>query len=374
MVTVSRNCQGLPVVREVRRFPGIQNPAYRSAGFSPETNPAVESLSVPELLELLARKTLSQTLPQSPGRRPYAGGMQDPFAAYQQELELRDLDPKTRVRYWTIAQAYRQWLDGRELGPESARLFLAHLRGLGYRPASIELYYVGLRLFLGFLGMELKVKLRKPQHLPPVYDPADMERLLEAARQGLPGQEERVRCRIYNAIAILMDTGLRVGELMGLRVGDLDLNQGVLRVRNGKGGKDRSVPLTTRASLALRDQVKGKGAQQRVIEAGNTRNLYQYIVRLARSVGLDGVHPHSFRHYFGTQLAERGVRLEVIQDLMGHSDPATTRVYVQVTARSLREAVSALEGPGRSRTERDGTSQDPRGLHGAELDWRLPGT
>ena len=221
--------------------------------------------------------------------------------------------------------------------------------------------------------MELKVKLRKPQHLPPVYDPADMERLLEAARQGLPCQGERVRRRIYNAIAILMDTGLRVGELMGLRVGDLDLNQGILQVRNGKGDKHRTVPLTTRASLALRDQVQGRGAQQNVIEAGNTLNLYQYIVRLARSVGLEGVHPHSLRHYFATQLAERGVRLEVIQDLMGHSDPATTRVYVTVTGRSLREAVSVLEGPAWSPAERDDPARLREGI-GGDLDWRLPVT
>ena len=280
-------------------------------------------------------------------RRPYPGAMDfdDPFAAYQQELGIRDLDPKTRRRYWQVAEGYQRWLKDREVTPETAKLFLAHLRELGYRPASIELYYVGLRLLLDFLGMKLKLKLRKPQTLPPVYDPGDMERLLEAARRGLPGQGEAVVRRNHNAIAILMDTGLRISELMQLLVGDLDLNRGVLVVRHGKGQKQRAVPLTARAALALRRQCQDRGAQQRVIEAGNTRNMYRAVVSLARSIGLEGVHPHSLRHYFGTQLAERGVRLEVIQELMGHADPATTRVYVAVTGRSLREAVSALEGP-----------------------------
>jgi integrase/recombinase XerD len=298
----------------------------------------------------------------------------DPFAAYRQELELRDLDPKTRARYWQVAQGYQRWLKDREMSPETARLFLAHLRDLGYRPASIELYYVGLRLFLDFLGIKLKVKLRKPQTLPPVYDPGDMERLVEAARQGLPGQGEVVRRRNHNAIAILMDTGLRIGELMALRLGDVNFTQGVLVVRHGKGQKQRAIPLTSRASLALRSQTQGRGAQQRVIEAGTARNMYRAIVNLARSVGLEGVHPHSLRHYFGTQLAERGVRLEVIQELMGHADPATTRVYVAVTGRSLREAVAALEGPTGPvlLPVPDGLNLRSDGLSEMKLEWELP--
>jgi integrase/recombinase XerD len=301
--------------------------------------------------------------------------LDDPFDAYRQELGMRDLDPKTRRRYWQVAQGYQRWLNDREVTPETAKLFLAHLRELGYRPASIELYYVGLRLLLDFLGMKLKVKLRKAQTLPPLHDPGDMERLLEAARRGLPGQGEAVQRRNHNAIAILMDTGLRISELMQMRVGDVGFNRCVLVVRHGKGQKQRAIPLTARASLAIRSQIQGRRAQQRVIEAGNTRNMYRAIVNLARSIGLEGVHPHSLRHFFGTQLAERGVRLEVIQDLMGHADPATTRVYVAVTGRSLREAVSALEGPtGPALLAAVPKAPNPRGdgLSEMGLSWELP--
>jgi integrase/recombinase XerD len=302
--------------------------------------------------------------------------LDDPFAAYRQELELRDLDPKTRARYWQLAQGYQRWLADREIAPETARLYLAHLRNLGYRPATIELYYVGLRLFLDFLGMKLQVKLRKPQTLPPVHDPGDMERLLEAARRGLPGQGEVVVRRNHNAIAILMDTGLRIGELMALRLGDVNFTQGVLVVRQGKGQKQRAIPLTVRASLALRSQSQGRGAQHRVIDAGTARNMYEAIVRLARSIGLEGVHPHSFRHFFGTQLAERGVRLEVIQELMGHADPATTKIYVTVSGRSLREAVSALEVTGPALLSEVPDAEISRGHepNGLGLSWELPGS
>ncbi len=101
---------------------------------------------------------------------------------------------------------------------ETAKGFLAYLRQRGYRPSSVALYYTGLKWFLDFTGLKLQVKLRKPQVLPPVYDPGDMERLLAEAGRGRPRQSEAVCLRNYNVIAILMDTGLRIGELVELRV------------------------------------------------------------------------------------------------------------------------------------------------------------
>ena len=293
----------------------------------------------------MAAHPLARTLQPNAVPRWYVGGMADPFQDYENELELRDLDPKTRVRYGQVTRSYQRWLDGRDVSPVTAKEFLAYLRRLGYLPASISLYYTCLRMFLDFLGLKFQLKIRKPQVLPPVYDPGDMERLLEEAARGLPRQSEQVRRRNHDVIAILMDTGLRIGELVELRVGDVDFNQGVLVVRHAKGQKQRAIPLTARASVAFGSQAQGKGARQRVIGGVNRRNLYKAIVTLARRIGLDGVHPHSLRHYFGTQLAERGVRLEAIQDLMGHADPSTTRVYVAVTGRALREAISALERP-----------------------------
>jgi integrase/recombinase XerD len=318
----------------------------------------------------------AQTVQSKAGQQRYAEAMDgDPFVAYRQELGLRDLDAKTKMRYTQIAERYKDWLKDRAINPETARLFLAHLRDLGYRPATIELYYVGLRILLDFLGLKLQVKLRKPQTLPPLFDPGDMERLVEQARHGLPGQGEAVVLRNSNFLIVLMDAGLRISEAVGLRVGDVDFTRGVLVVRHGKGQKQRAIPLTARAAVALRSQSRGKGAQQRVFEPGNRRNFYRAIVKLARSVGLDGLHPHSLRHFFGTQLAERGVRLEVIAELMGHADLDTTRIYVAVSGRALREAVSALESPATPPLPRPLVTQPPRvddPLGEIGLSWELP--
>lgn len=327
------------------RLRRIQNPAYRSTWLSSQGEPASETLSLARILELLAAHPLARTMQPNGISGCYPGGMADPFLAYEIELGLRDLDPKTRLRYGQVTGSYKRWLDGRDVNPATAREFLADLRLRGYRPASISLYYTCLRMFLDFLGLKLQLKIRKPKVLPPVYDPGDIERLLKEATRGFPRQSEAVRRRNHDVIAILIDTGLRISELVELGVGDIDFNQAVLVVRHGKGQKQRAIPLTARASIALRRRTQGKGAQHRVIEGVNRRNIYKAIVKLARRIGLDGLHPHSLRHYFGTQLAERGVRLEAIQDLMGHADPSTTRVYVAVTGRALREAISVLETP-----------------------------
>ena len=98
----------------------------------------------------------------------YRGAVTDPFLTYQIELQLRDLDPKTRLRYGQVTSFYQRWLHGKEVSPQSAKKFLAYLRQQGYRPASIALYYTALKLFLNFLHMELHVKLRKPQTLPAI--------------------------------------------------------------------------------------------------------------------------------------------------------------------------------------------------------------
>ena len=129
-----------------------QNPAYRSTWPSPSPDPASELLSLARILELLAAHPLTRTMQPNGISGCYPGSMADPFQAYENELDLRDLDPKTRLRYGQVTRSYQRWLDGRELEPQTAKEFLAYLRQLGYLPASISLYYTCLRMFLDFLG------------------------------------------------------------------------------------------------------------------------------------------------------------------------------------------------------------------------------
>ena len=115
----------------------------------------------------------------------YPGGMADPFLAYENELDHRDLDPKTRLHYRQVTRSYQRWLDGRDIIPVTAREFLADLRKRGYRTANISLYYTCLRPSGTPLDLKLQLKIRKSQVRPPSYDPGDIERSLREAIRGM---------------------------------------------------------------------------------------------------------------------------------------------------------------------------------------------
>ena len=130
-------------------------------------SPASELPSFAKLLELLTNHPLARTMQTNGNSGCYPGGMADSFLAYENELDLRDLDPKTRLRYRQVTRSYQRWLDGRDITPLTAREFLADLHKRGYRTANISLYYTCLRPFRNFLDLKQQLKIRKPQVLPP---------------------------------------------------------------------------------------------------------------------------------------------------------------------------------------------------------------
>jgi integrase len=271
--------------------------------------------------------------------------MADPFELYHQELVKSDRDPKTIARYWQVIKSYQNWLGARLPDVASAKDFIAHLRDAGYQPRSILLYYHALRLFFEFIGMPLKMKLRKPKILPPYHDTGDIEALVRQAELGLRCQKRKQKERNKALVLIQAFAGLRIGEALNTVVGDLDFNNYNLRVRQGKGKKDRTVPMAQRLVVPLRQLTAGKGAQDKVFTNLNARSAYRVITRLAKAAGLDGLHPHSLRHFFGTQLVERGANLRDVQELMGHESIETTAIYLDVTARHLKSTVALLDMP-----------------------------
>ena len=154
---------------------------------------------------------------------------------WHKELAERDLDPKTRDRYWQVAEAYRSWLNGRPPDVATAREYLSSLRERGYSQRSILLYYHALRLALAFWGQDLKLKLRKPRDLPRYCDAADVERLIAQAERGLPRHTLEVRQRNVAIIVTLAFASVRRQELLNLRLSDVDFERRTISVRGGKG-------------------------------------------------------------------------------------------------------------------------------------------
>jgi integrase/recombinase XerD len=272
-------------------------------------------------------------------------GSLDIFSAYRDDLFSRDLDPKTQVRYWQIITNYQKWLGGKSPDVASAKQFLAYLRSKGYRPRSILLYYHALRTFFDFIGQPLKLKLRKPKELPAYHDRGDVEALITQARIGLRGQKKWQKRRNEALLLAFAYTGLRRGELLNLRVADVDFERRLILVRQGKGRKDRIIPIAERLVVPLRSQCHGKADAAKVFEGLNERSVYRVVSKLAKACGLDGFHPHTLRHYFATQLVEKGANLRAVQELLGHADLQTTAAYLDISARHLRETIDLLDEP-----------------------------
>jgi integrase/recombinase XerD len=268
--------------------------------------------------------------------------MSDVFSAYKKHLSILDIDLKTKQRYWEVTDSYRKWLNDRQPDATTAQEFLAYLREKGYRPRSVLLYYHALRLFLGFRGIQFKLKLRKPRELPPYHTQEEIEALIAQAEIGLHGQKPWHKKRNKAMILTFCYTGVRKQELLNLKVSDIDFERRLLCVKQGKGRKDRMIPLAERLMVPLRSQCAGKSAQDIVYIGLNPRSVYRVITRLARACGLQGIHPHTLRHYFATRLVELGVNIRVIQELLGHADLSTTAIYLDVSPKHLQGAIDAL--------------------------------
>ncbi len=298
------------------------------------------------LVEAIASSLYSRIVHSLPSLPDYTKvEMASPFQAYHEELIQSDRDPKTIARYWQIIKSYQTWLDDREPGIDTVKQFIAYLRSKKYRPSSILLYYHALRLFHDFIGQPFKLKLRKEKILPPYYTIGDIESLIHQAEKGLRGQKEWQKQRNKTLILTLAYTGMRKSELLGLQVGDIDFNRHVILIRQGKGRRDRAIPMAERLVVPLREQCANKQAQLKVFDGLNARSVYRVVNSLAKACRLEAFHPHSLRHFFATALVERGANLKAIQELLGHESLETTSVYLDVSAKHLEDAVALLNTP-----------------------------
>ncbi|MDR9433620.1 MAG: site-specific tyrosine recombinase XerD [Spiribacter sp.] len=192
---------------------------------------------------------------------------------------------------------------------------------------------------------------RADRPLPGALSEAEIDRLLQAPDAQTP-LGRRDRCMLE----VLYATGLRVSELIGLRLDQINLTQGVVRV-TGKGGKERLVPLGENAVAALEHYLDNDRAviaprataSEAFVTArgqGMTRQAFWYRIRhYALSAGIKTpLSPHTLRHSFATHLLNHGADLRVVQLLLGHSDLSTTQVYTHV-ARARLQALHAEHHP-----------------------------
>ncbi|EOC1346715.1 site-specific tyrosine recombinase XerD [Cronobacter turicensis] len=184
-----------------------------------------------------------------------------------------------------------------------------------------------------------------PQRLPKDLSEAQVDRLLQA-----PTVEEPIELRDKAMLEVLYATGLRVSELVGLTMSDVNLRQGVVRVI-GKGNKERLVPLGEEAVYWVEQYLTHgrpwllNGQSLDILFPSNrarqmTRQTFWHRIKhYAQLAGIDSekLSPHVLRHAFATHLLNHGADLRVVQMLLGHSDLSTTQIYTHVATERLRQ-------------------------------------
>lgn len=250
-------------------------------------------------------------------------------------------------------------LDDRLTGcsQDTVRQFLAYLYGQNYTKSTTARKLATLRSFYKFLikrGRATEsplVGIRTPKQekrLPKCLDLDEVQRLLEA-----PDETDILGCRDKAMLEVLYSSGIRVSELVDLAIGDIDLEEGILRVR-GKGRKDRLTPIGSQAIIAVRKymvmrSVDPDAIAQNLLEAKlflnkhgdplSTRSVRRKLDKYLQMVGLDpGISPHTLRHSFATHLLNNGADLRSVQELLGHQSLSTTQVYTHLTTQRMKSA------------------------------------
>lgn len=240
-----------------------------------------------------------------------------------------------------------------QISPLVVREYLVRLNERRLALSSIARHLVAVKMFLrylftvGLMKEDVAALLETPKKwrtLPHTLRPQQVEALLAA-----PQPEDPFYARDHAILELLYATGLRVSELAGLRVQDVNLNIGYLRCF-GKGGRERVVPVGSFAIDAVREYLRG--LRPSLAEAAgpvdglflsrtglpmDRTNIWRLVSKYAVAAGIPNpTGPHTLRHCFATHLLEGGADLRVVQELLGHVDVATTQVYLHVDPSRLK--------------------------------------
>lgn len=287
----------------------------------------------------------------------------------------RRLSPHTISAYRADLVALAGWLRGNAIErwdvvvSQDVRRYAAecHRDGLGAR--SIQRRLSAVRGFYGYLAREGVVRgnpadevraPKGPKRLPRTLDVDQMARLL-GERQGSAASEadEVLLCRDHAALELLYSSGLRLSEILGLDLVDVDTKDRTARVL-GKGGKTRIVPVGRLALTALEQWLRARSGiaatgEQAIFVGRNGRRLGARALQLrvaayARRQGISShVHPHLFRHSFASHLLESSGDLRGVQELLGHANISTTQVYTHLDFQHLARTYDASHPRARRR-------------------------
>src|SRR4051812_32753271 len=306
---------------------------------------------------------MSKSATQSVGQRGDSSQLVDRFL---QDLERQETSPKTRASYRLDLLHFFRWFEqsvGESPTPEAVtptdvREYRGYLLNVEKRqPATVNRRLAALRRFFQWakamgLAKELPTEnvkgVASSPRAPHWLDRRDVDRLIRTV-------ERHGNTRDLAIVLTLRHTGIRVSELSGLRLGDVETSErkGTLTVRSGKGGKFRVLPLNVDARRAIASYLevrptvsadhlfigqRGQGISSRAVEL--------LVTKYGRLAGLEDVTPHTLRHSFGKHALDAGADLVSVSALLGHQRLETTVIYTTPSQRDLERVVEKLEQDG----------------------------
>jgi integrase/recombinase XerD len=231
--------------------------------------------------------------------------------------------------------------------------YLLHLQQQELKAASVTRKLAAIRSFFQYAVRERRLKidpsvtidsLKTPQRLPKVLSEKEINRLLEQ-----PGASKPANLRDKAMLELMYATGVRVSELVSLKLNDINMDMGYIRCF-GKGSKERIVPMGGSAVNALLDyldrgrpKIIRRAAEETLFLNHHGRKMsrqgfWQIIQAAARRVGIGiTVTPHMLRHSFATHMLDHGADLRSVQEMLGHADIATTQIYTHVTRTRIQQ-------------------------------------
>lgn len=270
--------------------------------------------------------------------------MQEQLDKVKLELEIRNYSIKTIKSYLLCLKYYFKYIgkDYLIVNEDNIKQFILELKSLGKAPQTINLYLNAIKFYY-------REVLKKSQKIEIKYSKKTLKIPVVLARKEIDQIIESISNKKHRLlISLSYSAGLRVSEVINLKVKDIDLESLTIHIKNAKGKKDRLTIFSDKIKPLLEEMIVFKDKNDLVFESERGGQLSERTAQMIFEKALQklGIKKdasfHSLRHSFATHLLENGVDVRYVQELLGHANIRTTQIYTHVTNPSVKNIKSPL--------------------------------
>ena len=263
------------------------------------------------------------------------------FERWRRELGFRYRTERPRKEAIRFAGLFEKFLGGYPPSADLAKQFLSQY--LDRKQNTRAGYYAQIAMLMKWYGDPIDdCRVSPAEEMPELVSSRDLDKIEEAIRNRRTHKKKIQRDILL--VRTLRYTGIRRAEAAHLRTGDIDFAGRMLMVRGGKGCKDRPIPLLDSLRTEMQTYCITKQREDLVFGLKDV-SVSALVSIWADKAGVPHIHAHSYRHFFGTELARRGASARAIMILMGHKSMQTSQRYIDLVADDLRSAIDRLTEP-----------------------------